>query len=201
MINILKMEKLVNTLHLDAKNAGVSYPQMSFCRWVMDLFVPNYSFKYIKLLRYKEYYKNKGTIFFKLIAKYYEIKLHKLGTKLGFYIPKDVFEAGLYIPHTGSVIVNPLAKVGKNCQINNNVVIGQVDGFAPIIGDNVYIGPGAVISGNITIADNVWIGANAVVTKSVKEERVLVAGIPAVVVARKVENWVKVFNKIKEAKQ
>ncbi len=36
-------------------------------------------------------------------------------------------------------------------------------GIVPIIGDNVYIGPGAIIIGNIRISDNVVIGANAVV--------------------------------------
>lgn len=40
---------------------------------------------------------------------------------------------------------------------------------APKIGDNVYIGPGAVLFGDIEIADNCWIGANAVVNKSFLE--------------------------------
>lgn len=35
------------------------------------------------------------------------------------------------------------------------------------IGNNVYIGAGAKVLGNITIGDNVKIGANAVVTKDV----------------------------------
>jgi serine O-acetyltransferase len=50
---------------------------------------------------------------------------------------------------------------------------------APIIGNNVYIGTGARILGNITIAHNVVIGANSVVTKSITEQGITVAGVPA----------------------
>lgn len=193
--------QLYEILKRDAIHAGVSYPSGSFRRLIFDQITPNYSFKYIKLLRYKEFYKNKGTKISRLIAKLYEIKLHKLGSKIGFYIPKDVFGPGLYIPHIGSVIVNPKATIGENCQINNNVVLGQIGGYAPVVGDNVYIGPGAVVSGDIYIANNVWIGANAVVTKSICEEGVLVGGIPAVVIAKKSHNWVEVFNEIKKSKK
>lgn len=53
----------------------------------------------------------------------------------------------------------------------NNVNIGANQGSmkAPLIGNDVYIGPGAVIFGDIEIADGCYIGANAVVLKSVTE--------------------------------
>lgn len=183
-----------NILVEDAKHAGVSFPTKSTFRWFMDAFSPNYSFKYIKLLRYHGHYSKKKSVFGKLIKKILSIRLHRLGTKLGFYIPKDVFGSGLYIPHTGSIVVNPNSTIGKNCQINNNVVIGQNKGKAPTIGDNVYIGPGAVISGDIIIADNVWIGANSVVTKSIIEPNVLVGGIPARIICKREHNWVEEFS-------
>lgn len=49
----------------------------------------------------------------------------------------------------------------------------------PQIGNNVEIGVGAKVIGNITIADNIKIGANAVVTKSFDEEGITLVGIPA----------------------
>lgn len=52
-------------------------------------------------------------------------------------------------------------------------------GGAPLIGDRVYIGTGARVLGNISIADEVVIGANAVVTKDITEPGITVAGIPA----------------------
>ncbi|WP_260267260.1 serine O-acetyltransferase [Pediococcus parvulus] len=51
----------------------------------------------------------------------------------------------------------------------------------PIIGDNVYIGPGAKLFGKIHIGNNCAIGANAVVNKNVPDN-VTVAGIPAKII-------------------
>jgi serine O-acetyltransferase len=51
--------------------------------------------------------------------------------------------------------------------------------LAPQIGNNVYIGPGAKIFGEIVIADNIAIGANSVVNKSFYEKGISIAGVPA----------------------
>ena len=53
---------------------------------------------------------------------------------------------------------------------------------APKIGDNVDIGVGAKIIGDITIADNVKIGAGAVIVKSITTPGVTVIGIPGRVI-------------------
>jgi len=53
-----------------------------------------------------------------------------------------------------------------------------------MIGDNVYIGPGAKIFGAITIGDGVAIGANAVVHHDVSSG-VTVGGVPARVISKK----------------
>ena len=66
---------------------------------------------------------------------------------------------------------------------------GEHHDRAPRIGDNVYIGPGAIIFGGIEIADNVSIGANATVNKSVMESNTVVVGTPAHVVKRDVQSW------------
>jgi serine O-acetyltransferase len=60
------------------------------------------------------------------------------------------------------------------------VNIGSTNGSkAPKLGNNVFIGTGAKIIGDITIADNVAIGANAVVVKSITEPGTTWGGIPA----------------------
>lgn len=69
---------------------------------------------------------------------------------------------------------------------------------APIIGDNCYIGPGAIIFGDITLADNITIGANATVNRSCGQERVVLAGTPAKIVKENTNNWLE-FNKIKSS--
>ena len=56
--------------------------------------------------------------------------------------------------------------------------------FVPIIGDRVYIGPGAKLFGKIRIGNDVAIGANAVVTKDVPDNAVVV-GVPAKIISYK----------------
>ena len=100
---------------------------------------------------------------------------------MGFIISAGCFGEGLQIEHYGSIIVNPKARVGKNCKIHGNCCIGSTGGYpdySPVIGDNVDIGQGAQILGGIRIADNVKIGAGAVVVKDVLTPGVTVVGIP-----------------------
>ena len=79
-------------------------------------------------------------------------------------------------------MISKYARVGRNCRLHVCVNIGTsagYDGLCPIIGDNVYIAPGAKIFGNIRIADNIVIGTNAVVNKSFLENDISIGGIPA----------------------
>lgn len=78
-------------------------------------------------------------------------------------------------------MVNPNARIGKNCVLQGNVCIGNKGraDIVPVIGDNVDIGFGAVVVGEVYIADNTVIGANAFVNKSVNETGHLIAGVPA----------------------
>jgi serine O-acetyltransferase len=106
----------------------------------------------------------------------------RLSAKLGFSIPFNVFGPGLAIVHYGTIVVNANAKVGANCRIHPSTCIGASGGKseAPKIGDNVYIGPGAKIYGDIVIANNIAVAANAAVNTSFFEEGILIAGVPAV---------------------
>jgi serine O-acetyltransferase len=105
-------------------------------------------------------------------------RLRRQAIRLGFSIPRNVFGPGLALAHYGSVIVNGGARVGRNCRIHPGVVIGELDGRVPTIGDDVYIGPGAKLYGGISIGDGAAVGANAVVNRDVPAG-VAVAGIPA----------------------
>jgi serine O-acetyltransferase len=58
---------------------------------------------------------------------------------------------------------------------------GEKKGY-PVIGDNVYIGPGAKIVGKIKIGNHVAIGANCVVTRDIPDHGVVV-GIPGEVIS------------------
>ncbi len=111
------------------------------------------------------------------------LALKRRSIKYGIDIPyRTCIGKGFYIGHFGGIVINPNAVIGKNCNISQGVTIGQTNrgerAGTPVIGDNVFIGPGAMIIGNIKIGNNVAIGANAVVTKSVPDNAV-VAGVPA----------------------
>ena len=148
------------------------------------LFDPDYIWKFQIILRKVELYNNKiqQNVFDKFFLLYFKYKLKKLSIKLSYSIPINCFEAGLSIAHIGTIVVNNGAKIGNNCRIHIDVNIGTAAGYAdkaPIIGNNVYIGPGAKLFGRIYIADGCVIGANAVVNKSIDTPNSLVVGVPA----------------------
>lgn len=78
------------------------------------------------------------------------------------------------------VVIHKNAVIGEKCVIESNVTIGGRNNNpnVPIIGNNVFIGTGARILGNVHIGDNSIIGANAVVIYDVPE-CCSVAGVPA----------------------
>jgi serine O-acetyltransferase len=96
---------------------------------------------------------------------------------------------GLYIPHTGYIVVNKDTVIGANCTLTQGVTIGHGGGGreptegSPSFGDRVYIGPGAAIIGPITIGHDALVGIGAVVTRSVPP-RGVVAGNPAKLLSR-----------------
>lgn len=142
--------------------------------------------KYTLLLRKEEFYANKGTKIGNILSTIYRIRKNYFGEKLGFTIHKNVFGPGLRIWHYGNIVVNAYTKVGKNCTLHGDNCIGNngIGGKSPRIGDNVDIGVGAKIIGDIDIASNVIIGAGAVVNKSFTEENIVIAGVPAKIVKR-----------------
>ena len=103
----------------------------------------------------------------------------------GLYMPAECqIGKGLYIGGFCGLVINPATKIGDHCTLGHGVVIGTAaDGTprAPKIGNNVFIGAGAVVLGGIEIGDNVRIGANAVVVKSVPDD-VTVGGVPAIII-------------------
>lgn len=144
--------------------------------------------KYEILLRKSEYYGNSKGVLNTILAKYYKYKKFKLGLLCGFAIPVNTVGKGLCLAHEGPIIINGNAKIGEFCKIHVGVNIGadaREKGESPIIGNHVYIAPGAKIFGKIQIGDYVAIGANAVVNKSFPMSHVTIAGIPAKIINEK----------------
>ena len=155
-----------------------SDPRMVVLKWATR----NHDYllwRYVRSLRFVEFYSNtKNTIMF----YWWDRKKNILGSRLGISMWHNCADEGLRIWHYGSVIVNANARLGKNCQLHGENCIGNkgtTDKGVPVIGDNVDIGVGAKIIGDVHIANGVKIGANAVVTKSCDVENATLVGIPA----------------------
>ena len=143
-----------------------------------------------RLLRKCEYYENcKHDLISRIYGKYLKYKYVKLSQKLGFSIAFNVCGPGLCIEHYGQVLIHQCAHIGENCTIKGNVVIGgKGDTQAPTIGNNVLIGFGVAIIGDIKIANGVAIGVNAAVVRDCLEQNVSIAGVPAKIVSHKGSN-------------
>lgn len=139
--------------------------------------------KFLYYLRMQEYYINtaNGSKIKGLMGLFYERKKNRLGVKLGIEIGPNCFGKGLSIYHIGSIIVNPAVRAGENCKLHGNNCIGNNGKTqeVPILGNNVDIGYGAVLIGNIKIGNDITIGSNAVVNRSFIEKSSVIVGVPA----------------------
>ena len=126
------------------------------------------------------------------IAHYFYLKKHffiarllseKAKKKTGIEIhPGAKIGKNFFIDHGTGVVIGETTIIGDNVMLYHGVTLGGVTMNKgkrhPTIKDNVVIGCGAKVLGNITIGKNSKIGANSVVLKDVKENTT-VAGIPA----------------------
>ncbi|MDP8253504.1 MAG: serine O-acetyltransferase EpsC [Candidatus Kaelpia aquatica] len=101
--------------------------------------------------------------------------------------PGAEIDDGLFIDHGMGVVIGETSMIGKNVTLYQGVTLGGTGKERgkrhPTIGDNVVIGSGAKVLGNIRIGDNVQIGSNAVVIKDVPDDSTVV-GVPGRMVKR-----------------
>jgi serine O-acetyltransferase len=165
----------------DAKQAGEPV-NPSLKQRLISLITHNYNRDFMICLRKLEYHCNNSGIYHRLMALWYWRRHAELRAKTGNDININVAAPGLHLVH-GKVVINSFSKIGCNCKINSDVVVGwagkYTDDCVPVIGNRVYIGAGAKIIGHVTIADDVVIGANTVVTRDITEPNTTWVGNPA----------------------
>ena len=139
-----------------------------------------YYFLYV-YRNYEYWFNNMNHLFGKIMSILWHIRFKRISMKCGFSIPINCIGPGLSLPHYGTIVISENVVIGENCRIHAGTNIGATSGKeeAKIIGNNVYIGPGAKLVGEGVIPDNVVIGANAVVIGSVEKEGITIGGIPA----------------------
>lgn len=101
--------------------------------------------------------------------------------------PGATLGRGFFIDHGTGVVIGGTAIVGDNVTIYQGVTLGgtslQRKKRHPTVGNNVTVGSGAAVLGDITVGDGAKIGANSVVVKDVPPNATVV-GIPGRVVLR-----------------
>jgi serine O-acetyltransferase len=110
----------------------------------------------------------------------------RMRVKFGFQIPHSTrIEAGLFMGHFGGIVINARTTIGRNCNVAQGVTIGQINRGSkqgcPTIGNQVWIGPNAVVVGEIKIGSNVLIAPLSYVNFDVPDNSV-VMGNPGKVV-------------------
>ena len=124
----------------------------------------------------------------KLFSLVYKLLYKFVQILTGIELPCEVpLGKGFVIEHSGGIVVSGFASFGDHCRIRNGVVIGLArteEPCAPQLGDNVDVGAGAKLLGNIRIGNHVRIGANAVVVTDVPDNCIAV-GVPAVIKPRR----------------
>jgi len=119
-------------------------------------------------------------LFFKLIHRWAQ-------RKAGVDFPSSsAIDFGLKITHGWGLVVTGGARIGSNVTLFNGVTIGRKDkitatgrisGF-PVIGNDVWVGPHAVIVGAVNVGDGAIIAPGAIVIGDVKAGQI-VGGNPA----------------------
>lgn len=129
----------------------------------------------------------KAIFWYRIAHFFYKIKLRLLAEMIMYFVrmihgieihPAAKIGKRLFIDHGMGVVIGETAVIGDDCLMYHGATLGGTGKEHckrhPTIGNNVMIGAGAKVLGNITIGDNVKIGANTVVTENIPPDRTVV---------------------------
>lgn len=101
--------------------------------------------------------------------------------------PGATIGKNLFIDHGMGVVIGETTIIGDNVTLFQGVTLGgtgkEKGKRHPTLGDNIVVGAGAKVLGNIVIGDNVSVGANAVVIRDVPPNSTVV-GVPGRIARR-----------------
>ena len=147
---------------------------------IMTALKGNREFRILYYFRASNFF-SKNIFLAALIRSYYA----KLSSNYCVTIsPETKIGLGFRLGHIGNVIIHSKTIVGNNVTISQGVTIGKIHKgkFAgtPTFGDRIYVGPNAVIVGQINIGNDVIIAGNSFVNFDVPDNSI-VLGNPGVI--------------------
>jgi len=95
------------------------------------------------------------------------------------------------------VVIHSNTQIGDNVTISQNVTIGRNfgDKKVPVIGNDVYIGAGSVVFGEISIGNNVIIGSNSLINKSIPDNSTVVGNPFRIIASGRVDKYYELDKK------
>lgn len=150
--------------------------------WILTADNSYKMFQYLKALRRAEFhYNNRKNMVHKVLYFFARRRKNILGRMLGIEMWENSLGSGLKIWHAGNIVINGKSRIGSNCILHGNNCIGNSgkSSACPRIGDNVRLGFGASVIGDVELADGVTVAAGAVVVESCLQPRAVLAGVPA----------------------
>lgn len=167
----------IKNLYLDAKNISKKDPA---ARGIFTVILLYPGFHALVSHRISHFlFKHHLYFLARLIS---QISRHKTGIEIH---PGATIGNRLFIDHGMGIVIGETTIIGDNCTIYHGVTLGGTGKDKikrhPTLEDNVLVGCGSKVLGNITIGKNVKIGANSVVLKNIDEDKTVV-GIPGDIV-------------------
>ena len=148
------------------------------------------------------------TVFIYRIGNWFHLNKMKFLGKIITYINRIIFS--VWLPSSASigknfkvgywglgVVIHSNTKIGHNVTIAQNVTIGRNfgDKNVPTIGNDVYVGAGSVIFGEITIGNNVIIGSNSLINKSISDNCTVVGNPFKIISSNRKERYYDIREK------
>lgn len=171
------MKSFFIDLYYDAKNMAIKDPAAKSVLYIILLYP---GFHALFMYRIAHFFNNIHLFFIaRLISQFTRfftgIEIHP-AAKIG---------KRLFIDHGMGIVIGETAEIGNDCTIYHGVTLGGTgkDKFKrhPTLKNNVIVGCGSKVLGNIIIGNNTKIGANSVVLKDVEDDKTVV-GIPGHIV-------------------
>jgi serine O-acetyltransferase len=172
---------LKKTILSDYKRYGINSIGFSvLCRTF--ILMPNPGLKYMTIFRLTQHFRRRNRPLF----YFFFLWLRCLKVKYGFDISyRTQIGNGFYIGHFGNVVIHGDTIIGNNCNISQGITFGVSNTGSrigvPKIGNNVFVGPGACIFGNINIGNHATIGANAVVTDDIPDFHTVLSPVATII--------------------
>jgi serine O-acetyltransferase len=155
--------------------------------------ISNPAFRFLVLMRVSSHYSKLHPIGFlsRLFFKWMQVKF-------GFQIPHITkISGGLFMGHFGGIVISNEAVIGENCNIAQGVTIGRINKGsrkgAPVVGNRVWIGPNAVLVGNISIGENVLIAPLTFVNIDVPANCMVIGNPAKIIEGKSSEDYINFY--------